>query len=1249
MAGPGETLLVGIGIDLPSLGRDTDAAVKYFKGFQRDVSKLITSARFAGDLSIPGRKAAASLLAGVKATFDDSSARLREDLARGIIDKRRFAIEGVKAAEEFNRSLASGMEQLEGKRLLPAGLRQSLSSEFKSIGKSSADLFAEQIQDRFQRFGSGLQSVGRGLTAGITAPVIAVGAAAFAAFSAVDEGLDTIRIGTGKTGTALSGLEADFRALFQTVPSSAADVAAALVAVNRQSGATGAQLQNIARAQLTFARLTKTDLNTALAESTQLFQQFGIAANDQVATLDFLFQVVQRSGGSLSGLSASLNKVGPTLRQFGFSFKQSAALAALFEKSGLDVVTTVNAMRTAMPKLVRASGDASTALSSLIQQIKSAKTDSQAIELTSKVFGRGGASTFVAAVREGRLAYGELLAAVAQTPDSLSRAASATDDFGERLQKLRNRAAVALEPLGKKLVDSFERAQPSFVRMIESVSSVVDAFSRLSPATQDFIIKAALIGAALGPALSAVGGLVTAVGPLVPALINGAKYIAGLRVVALALGAVLTPGGLIVAGLAVLAAALYKAGAAARQAKEDHEAYKAALAGVVDESALFTQIGELRKGLAGAIKERERLLALEASTGKRFVKVTDEATGKTTFIDLSKAINAAAAQVTLYRDRLEDTRQQYDKVAAASRAVREEAEKTAAAIAGALGGSGSTAGVVNFDSTGAAKALDALKSRAEALKAAYEDIRKGAAPIPELTPALLATYDHANKLLDAQADKFGAVGKKLQEIIRSLVDTELVEVMRKGKKLDVEVTPLIKQGKLTAPIKMEAPNLRLPKIQLERADQVNVTALQSTVQEIAGFLARASLSVERFASTTGAGHGVVTKFLQELSKGSGGAARAFAELSLRLPRALSIAADGVTLFARATVSAASATVSTFKSIGRGLLDAINPVVIVGQFFADAFGGLGDVFAKLKGPLSALSKILAEALAPIVDALIPVFRAILPVLRAFLQVLTPIITALVPVLQALVPLLEAVFPIIKAVAIAFTYLAQAALTVGAVILDVFGFIARGFGEIVKGIAKAIDKLPGVSAKGAIKAGEAIIQFGRGLNKSADEFRKSAKAMEEARRQIRATTIGGPIEESADETADSLDVLGDAARDTTAALLNIPQGFKVERLRFRTAMAELVKSIAATPVQVPVPVPKVPDVRPVPKGGGGAGTGTTTEDRTRSPVTLSFGAVTITTPSADGRTVYRAFFDEVTRLARQAGEEAQQAVLALPRPA
>ena len=92
-----------------------------------------------------------------------------------------------------------------------------------------------------------------------------------------------------------------------------------------------------------------------------------------------------------------------------------------------------------------------------------------------------------------------------------TKAADPTGKVSESLERLGLQAQKALEPLGKVLIRVLADARPTLEATVKLINKAAQAFSELNPRTQNMIIGAAALAAALGPVLLGLGAITTAV------------------------------------------------------------------------------------------------------------------------------------------------------------------------------------------------------------------------------------------------------------------------------------------------------------------------------------------------------------------------------------------------------------------------------------------------------------------------------------------------------------------------------------------------------------------------------------------------------------------------------------------------------------------------------------------------------------------------------------------------------------------
>lgn len=128
-------------------------------------------------------------------------------------------------------------------------------------------------------------------------------------------------------------------------------------------------------------------------------------------------------------------------------------------------------------------------------------------QLLEEAFGTKDAAKLRQLKDAGKLTAETYFAGITEAIETDPRFAKAQESIAARFEKLKDRIATALVPLGEQLLS---KLIPVIEKIIPIVTQILDKFNQLSPATQDLIIKAGLLAAALGPSLRLTAELTTA-------------------------------------------------------------------------------------------------------------------------------------------------------------------------------------------------------------------------------------------------------------------------------------------------------------------------------------------------------------------------------------------------------------------------------------------------------------------------------------------------------------------------------------------------------------------------------------------------------------------------------------------------------------------------------------------------------------------------------------------------------------------
>ena len=348
---------------------------------------------------------------------------------------------------------------------------------------------------------------------------VVAGKALFDMGSQFDDAYDSIRVGTGASGQAFDDLKESMRTVATEsigVGSDMGAIGTTLADLNTRLGLTGEPLEKMTSQ---FLQLQNLGVDADINEVSKAMSGFGVEAKDMPAALDELFQISQATGLTITELSNSAVKAGPSLRGFGFSMADSAALVGQMDKAGLDADKTLQSMQRALAEFAAEGRDAPEALKETIGSIEdfiNAGDEAAAIDMAAGIFGTRGAAQFVDAVKTGTLSVEDFMGATGATSDTIGDLAAETADFSEKWDQFKNQILVALEPVATELYKSLGPVLDVVAEKFESLAkwvtdSLIPAFKNFGEWVQKNSDWLTPLGVALGTFAGSMAAAVVAV------------------------------------------------------------------------------------------------------------------------------------------------------------------------------------------------------------------------------------------------------------------------------------------------------------------------------------------------------------------------------------------------------------------------------------------------------------------------------------------------------------------------------------------------------------------------------------------------------------------------------------------------------------------------------------------------------------------------------------------------------------------
>jgi phage-related minor tail protein len=489
-------ITVEIGGDTTKLSdalKNVNKSIKDTQNQLRDVNRLLKLDPGNADLLVQKQKYLSQAISDTKEKLKQEQDALKQ------LKEAPQTEETIKQQEALTREIEDTKQALKG-----------LEDQYKSVG-SVAGVQLQQMGDKIKGVGDKITGVGEGLSTHVTAPIAAVGAASLAAFNEVDEGADIVKTKTGAVGQALKDMQDAANDIATTIPTDFATAGSAIGEVNTRFGLTGDALKDLSQQFVEFASINDTDVSTSIDNVSSVLNAFGMDTSQAGGMLDVLNSVGQATGLSMDKLSQDLSQNAAQLQSMGLNATQSAQFLGNVEMSGLDVSTAMAGMKKAMKNAASDGKTLDQALSEFSDTMKSNKSDTEKLQAAYDLFGSKAGASIYNAMQTGKLSFDGFSSSMADFKGNVETTFNDTLDPIDKFQTTMNQLKVTGAEIGNSLATVL-------APMLEQASGALKKFTEIWQAIpepmQQFIIKAALVAAAVGPILVGVGKVISTFGTI---------------------------------------------------------------------------------------------------------------------------------------------------------------------------------------------------------------------------------------------------------------------------------------------------------------------------------------------------------------------------------------------------------------------------------------------------------------------------------------------------------------------------------------------------------------------------------------------------------------------------------------------------------------------------------------------------------------------------------------------------------------
>lgn len=411
-----------------------------------------------------------------------------------------------------------------------------------------------------QVMGASMQSVGKALTLGVTAPLVGIGIKSVKTASEFEAAMSKVKAISGATGGDFKRLEDIAKKMGATTKFTAIDSAEALKYMGMAGWKTDQMIAGLPPI-MNLAAASGENLGTVSDIVTDSLTAFGMKATDAARFSDVLAAAATNSNTNVGLMGETFKYAAPVAGALGYSIEDTAVAVGLMANAGIKGSQAGTALRSAFTRLVKPTKEVNKGLEliglsaddfrgkSLHETIDILRDSfkgldgSQQAEIASMIFGQRAMSGMLGIINASEEDYNKLTTAIQNSSGSADEMAKImNDNLQGDLVLLKSAVEGAAIAIG-------ERLRPFIRDVVQKIKEWVDWFNQLDPATQDMIVKIGIFAAAIGPVVFALGGFLKHLTDIFE-FVGNLK--GGLEILGKAFGFLTSPVGLVVVAIAAV-------------------------------------------------------------------------------------------------------------------------------------------------------------------------------------------------------------------------------------------------------------------------------------------------------------------------------------------------------------------------------------------------------------------------------------------------------------------------------------------------------------------------------------------------------------------------------------------------------------------------------------------------------------------------------------------------------------------------
>lgn len=419
--------------------------------------------------------------------------------------------------------------------------------------------------------GKQITDIGKTLTVGITTPLLGLGTISVKTAADFQESMSKVSAISGATGDDLERLTDMAKQMGATTKFSASESAEAFQYMAMAGWKTEDMLSGISGI-MNLAAASGEDLAIVSDICTDALTAFGMSAEESGRFADILASASSNANTNVSMLGESFKYVAPLCGSMGYSAEDASIALSLMANAGIKGSQSGTSLKTALTNMLSPTASMASVMEkyrlSLTNTDGSMKSLKEVMDMLREKMGSLDEATQGAAASTlfGKEALAGMLSIINASDEDYDKLTQAiyncdgtAQTMAETMQNNLNGKLTQLKSALEGVAISFgEVLIPMLMKVVESITNVVQKFANLDEGTRKLILTIGAIAASIGPLLLVIGKLVTTGSKIagwgkgVAAAMKG--VMAGTKGIGAVMTAVFGPGGVIIAVIAGIAA-----------------------------------------------------------------------------------------------------------------------------------------------------------------------------------------------------------------------------------------------------------------------------------------------------------------------------------------------------------------------------------------------------------------------------------------------------------------------------------------------------------------------------------------------------------------------------------------------------------------------------------------------------------------------------------------------------------------------